>query len=65
MLSMWQRVDTISRTLTSCTKYDNSYETCIKWLFNKLQGCSESDTSYFIMSAHDIRGGCWQYGSRG
>lgn len=29
------------------------------------KGCSESNASYFIMSAHGVRGGCRQYGSRG
>jgi len=26
------------------------------------EGCSESNTSYFILLAHNIRGGCWRYG---
>jgi len=30
----------------------------------KLQGRFKSNASYFIMSAHDIRGGCWWYGNR-
>ena len=29
------------------------------------KGCSKSNTSYFIMSAHNIRGGYRWYGSRG
>ena len=29
------------------------------------QGCSESNASCFMMSAHNIRGGCWWDGSRG
>jgi len=29
------------------------------------ESCSESSASYFIMLAHDVRGGCWWYGSRG
>ena len=29
------------------------------------EGCSESNASYIIMLAHDIRGGCWWYGNRG
>ena len=29
------------------------------------KGCSESAASYFITLAHDIRGGCWRYCSRG
>jgi len=28
-------------------------------------GCSESNASYSITLAHDVRGGCWWYGSRG
>ncbi len=28
-------------------------------------GHSKSNASYFIMLAHNIRGGCWWYGSRG
>lgn len=31
----------------------------------KYAGCSESNASYYIMSAHNIRGRCWWYGSRG
>jgi len=31
----------------------------------KYKGCSESNAFYFIMLAHDIRGGCWWYGSTG
>ena len=30
----------------------------------KCEGCSEINASYFIMLAHDVRGGCWWYGSR-
>ena len=26
--------------------------------------CFKNNTSYFILSAHDIRGGCWWYSSR-
>ena len=29
------------------------------------RGCSESNASYFILLAHDIRGECWWYVSRG
>jgi hypothetical protein len=37
-----------------------------KWTVNgKLRGRSESNASYFIMLAHDSRGGCWWHGSRG
>jgi len=28
------------------------------------EGCSESNASYFILLAHNIRGRCWGYGSR-
>ena len=34
-------------------------------LVEKYEGCSKSNASYFIMLAHNIRGGCWWYGSRG
>jgi len=27
--------------------------------------CSKSNVSYFIMLTHNVRGGCWWYGSRG
>ena len=27
------------------------------------EDCSESNASYFIMLAHNVRGGCWWYGS--
>jgi len=30
----------------------------------KYKGCSKNNASYFIMLAHDIRGGCWWYDSR-
>jgi len=29
------------------------------------ESCSESNASYFIILARDIKGGCWWYGSRG
>jgi len=29
------------------------------------EGCSESNASCFLMLAHDFRGRCWWYGSRG
>jgi len=29
------------------------------------EGCSESNALYVMMLAHDIRGGCWYYSSRG
>ena len=29
------------------------------------EGCSKSNASYFIVLAHNIRGRCWWYGSRG
>jgi len=29
------------------------------------EGCSKSNAPHFIMSAHNTRGGCWWYGSRG
>ena len=31
----------------------------------KYEDHSESNASYFIILAHDVRGGCWWYGSRG
>ena len=34
------------------------------WTASFYEGCSERNASYFIMSAHDIRGGCWWYDSR-
>ena len=40
---------------------------CSLWFFHlhKCEGSSESSASYFIMLAHDVRGRCWWYGSRG
>ena len=37
------------------------------WSFTEqiYKGCSESNASYFMMLAHNVRGGCWWYGSRG
>ena len=32
---------------------------------NYYEGCSESNASHFIMLAHNNRGGCWWYDSRG
>ena len=32
--------------------------------FMMYEGCFESNASYFIMLAHDIRGGCWWHGSK-
>jgi len=31
---------------------------------NIYKGCSESNAFYFIMLAHEVRGGCWWEGSR-
>jgi len=38
-----------------------------KNLFNLVsyEGCSKSNASYFITMAHNIRGRCWWYGTRG
>jgi hypothetical protein len=33
--------------------------------FTIYEGCSNSNDSYYIMLAHDVRGGCWWYVSRG
>ena len=30
----------------------------------KHEGCSETNASYFVILAHNFRGGCWWYGSR-
>ena len=42
---------------------------CVGTIFLKsniaYRGCSESNASYFIIFAHDIRGGCRWYGSSG
>ena len=35
---------------------------CCKWLY---EGCSDSNVSYVIKLAHDVRGRCWWYGNRG
>ena len=32
---------------------------------NRMEGCSKSNASYFITLAHNIRGRCWWYDSRG
>ena len=37
---------------------------CI-WFTSNYEGCSDSNASYFAMLAHDIRGTCWWYSSRG
>ena len=34
-------------------------------LMQYYEGRSEINASYFIMLAHDVRGGCWWYGGRG
>ena len=34
-------------------------------LFFLKKGCSKINASNFIMLSHDVRGGCWWYGSRG
>ena len=31
--------------------------------YNLYSGCSESNVSCFIMLTHNVRGGCWWYGS--
>jgi hypothetical protein len=33
--------------------------------WRKYEGCLDSNASYFIILVHDVRGGCWWYGSRG
>jgi len=36
-----------------------------RWKWNYHDGCSRSNASYFMMSAHSVRSRCWWYGSRG
>ena len=38
---------------------------CVSTCVNTYEGCSEGSVSYSIILAHDVRGGCWWYGSRG
>lgn len=41
------------------------FNACIHTRLQTYKGCSKSNTSYFITSAHNIGGGCWWYSRRG
>jgi len=48
------------RSISDCYRLSSYTEL---WYLYKV--CSESNASYFMMLAHDVRGGCWWCGSRG
>lgn len=43
-------------------KYSGCSPSCLQHM--NYEGSSENNASYFILLAHEVRGGCWWYGSR-